>query len=146
VRDALRKQGIRHALVDTGEIGTLGGKADEAPWSVGIQHPRRPDAYVALAKLRGRCLATSGDYASSFSPDHAQNHLFDPRTGRSPGELASVSVAARTATEADAVSTAVFVLGVGRGLKLIHDTREADALLVLKDGRTLATAGFPQVA
>ncbi|MEE8450889.1 MAG: FAD:protein FMN transferase [Thermoguttaceae bacterium] len=147
----LTRHGIEHALVDTGEIGTLGtkeqdGSHEERAWTVGIQHPRRDDAYLGLAKLEGRCLATSGDYATTFSPDCRDNHLFDPRTGRSPVAFSSVSVAAATAMQADALSTALFVLGPERGLKLVQSTPKADALFVLKDGRTRATEGFPQDA
>ncbi|NQT35955.1 MAG: FAD:protein FMN transferase [Planctomycetes bacterium] len=140
---ALRRRGIRHALVDAGEIGTLGGKSSSQQWTVGIQHPRREDAYVETVDLRGRCLATSGDYATSFSPDFRDNHLFDPRTGRSPTVLSSVSVAAPTALEADALSTALFVLGPERGRPLLRSTPGADALFVLKDGTALATGSFP---
>jgi thiamine biosynthesis lipoprotein len=145
---ALVRGGVRHAIVDSGEIGALGGKPSDgdrwaAPWKVGIQHPRHEDAYISLAALADRCLATSGDYATRFGADYEYNHLFDPRTGRSPTELASVSVAARTSMQADALSTAVFVLGPERGLELIDDTPGADALLVLKSGRVLATPGFP---
>lgn len=140
---ALRAHGVEHALVNTGEIGSLGTKAKGQPWKVGIQHPRNQDAYISLAKLAGRCLATSGDYATSFNADHSYNHLFDPRTGRSPQSFSSVTVAAPTAIQADALSTAVFVLGTEEGLKLIQNTSEADALLVLKDGRTMRTEGFP---
>jgi thiamine biosynthesis lipoprotein len=140
---ALRRHGVEHALADTGEIASLGHKAGGEPWTAGIQHPRRQDAYVWLAKLRGRCLATSGDYASSFSADFRHHHIFDPRTGRSPAEFASVSVAAATAAQADAISTAVFVLGHAKGLELVRSMPGADALLVFKDGRTLATEGFP---
>jgi len=139
----MRKHGIRHALVDTGEIGALGGKADQEAWTVGIRHPRRPDAHLGLARLQGRCLATSGDYATHFSPDYRNHHLFDPRTGRSPEKLASVTVAAATAMEADALSTAVLVLGPEKGLQLVRSTPAADALFVLKGGATLATEGFP---
>ena len=141
--EALRRQGIQHALVNSGEVGTLGGKADGEDWRIGVQHPRREDAFLCLAKLRGRCLSTSGDYATSFRPDRREHHIFDPRTGRSPQVFSSVSVAARTATEADALSTAVFVLGAEQGLQLVRDTPDADALLVFKDGMTLATEGFP---
>jgi thiamine biosynthesis lipoprotein len=143
---ALRSRGVEHALVNTGELGAMGHKESGHAWTVGIQHPRRPEAYVSLAKLAGRCLATSGDYETTFSPDFRHHHLFDPRTGRSPQELASVSIAARTATEADALSTAVFVLGPEAGGALVRRTPGADALLVLKDGRTLATEGFPRDA
>ncbi len=144
VVDALRRQGIRHALVDTGEIAALGHKDREKPWMAGIQHPRCQDAYLTLACLRGRCLSTSGDYATTFSPDRTYHHLLDPRTGKSPQPLASVSVVASSALQADAMSTAVFLLGPEQGLELVRATGGADALLVLKDGRTLSTAGFPE--
>lgn len=143
VMNVLRRHGIEHALVDTGETGTLGDKRAGEPWTVGIQHPRQPDAYVALARLNGRYLATSGDYATSFTPDHRLNHLFDPHTGRSPEVFASVSIAASSAWEADALATAVYVLGAEQGLQLVRSTPGADALFVFKDGRTMATAGFP---
>ena len=137
------RHGIRHALVNTGELASEGQKAGGEPWTVGIQHPRREDAYVWLAKLRGRCLATSGDYATHFSDDYRYNHLFDPSTGRSPEFFASVSIAAPTATLADALSTAVFVLGAEQGLKLVRAMPGVDALFVFKSGRVFATEGFP---
>jgi thiamine biosynthesis lipoprotein len=140
---ALQAHGVRHALVNSGEIGALGGKNEEEPWTVGIQHPRNRDAFIELARLQGRCLATSGDYAAAFDSDYRDHHIFDPRTGHSPDTFSSVSVAARTGIEADALSTAVFVLGLERGLQLIQATAEADAFFVLKDGRTLATRNFP---
>ena len=111
-RQALQDCGIEHALVDTGEIATQGGKETGSAWTVGIQHPRQPEAFLSLARLAGRCLATSGDYATPFRADFQDHHIFDPRTGRSPTQLASVSVAAPTAMQADGLSTAVFVLGV----------------------------------
>jgi len=142
-RQALQDRGIEHALVDAGEIATQGGKETGAPWTIGIQHPRQPEAYMSLARLAGRCLATSGDYATPFRADFQDHHIFDPRTGHSPVQLASVSVAAPTAMQADGLSTAVFVLGVERGLELIRSTPGTDALLVLKDGGVLATENFP---
>jgi len=143
VTKTLHDYGIGHALIDTGEIGVLGTKAANNDWTVGIQHPRDEEAYLSFAKLAGRCLATSGDYATTFSPDHRHHHLFDPRTGHSPPELSSVSIAANTALEADAISTAVFVLGLDAGSELIRETSGADGLLVSKAGRTVMTASFP---
>ncbi len=146
VQAALRARGIRHALVNTGEFGSLGRKADGTPWTVGIQHPRRPDAYVALAALEDRFLSTSGDYATSFSDDFRHNHIFDPRTGLSPTELSSVTVLARSGMEADALTKVLFVLGPDRGLDHVRSIPGADALCVLKDGRMLTTNGFPRVS
>jgi FAD:protein FMN transferase len=138
----LRSHGIEHALLDTGELSAQGSHHG-APWRVGIQHPDEPDAFVAMARLEGRALATSGDYATTFGPDRRRHHLLDPATGLSPGELASVSIAAPTALEADALSTACFILGVERGLALVATRAACDALLVTRDGRMVRTPGFP---
>jgi thiamine biosynthesis lipoprotein len=140
---ALRRAGVAHALIDTGEMGTIGGKPDGSAWRVGIQHPRQPGAFVSLASLQDRCLATSGDYETWFSPDLVNNHLFDPHTGHSPTELASVSIVAPTGMAADALSTAVFVLGVKRGMDLVRSIPGTDALFVTKDGSITMTEGFP---
>jgi thiamine biosynthesis lipoprotein len=143
---ALRRAGVSHALIDTGEMGALSGKPDGSAWRVGIQHPRQPGAFVSLANLQDRCLATSGDYETWFSADFVNNHLFDPRTGHSPMELSSVSIAAPTGMTADALSTAVFVLGVERGMKLVRSIPGTDALFVTKDGSMTMTEGFPIAA
>ncbi|MFZ5831033.1 MAG: FAD:protein FMN transferase [Planctomycetota bacterium] len=140
---AMRRHGIEHALVDAGEVAAVGGKTDGESWVAGIQHPRREDAYAELARLSDRCLSTSGDYATRFSDDFRANHLFDPRTGRSPEHFASVSVLAPSAALADALSTAVFVLGPDRGMTLLRAHRNVDALLILKDQRVMRTPGFP---
>jgi thiamine biosynthesis lipoprotein len=146
VRAALHARAVRHALVNTGEFGSLGRKADGTPWTVGIQHPRRPDAYVALAALEDRFLSTSGDYATAFSDDFLHHHIFDPRTGLSPTEFSSVTVLARSGMEADALTKVLFVQGLGRGLDHVRSVPGADALCCLKDGRMVSTDGFPRVS
>ena len=138
----LRDHGVEHALVNSGEVGCLGRKPDGSDWTVGVQHPREPDAYVSLAALQGRSLATSGDYETTFSTDFSRNHIFDPTTGHSPSELASVSIAAPTAMQADALSTAAMVMGADRTLALIGSLTNVDALMVLKQGRVVRSQGF----
>ncbi len=143
---ALREHGAEHALVNAGEIAARGAKPGGEPWQVGIQHPREPEAFVSVAGLAGRSLSTSGDYETTFTADFAKNHIFDPRTGGSPPELASVSIVAPTALAADALSTAAMVLGVTQTLELVARSPGIDALLVTKSGRTLATPGFPELS
>lgn len=89
-------------------------------------------------------MSTSGDYATTFSDDRKYNHIFDPSTGRSPGAFSSVTVVAPNATLADALSTAIFVLGADKGLELAKASGGTDVLLVMKDGRLLASEGFPR--
>jgi thiamine biosynthesis lipoprotein len=140
---ALLNHGIEHALINTGELTSLGSKSAGRPWRVGIQHPRQEDAYIALADLDGRCLATSGDYATTFGSDRERHHILDPDTGTSAAGFASVSIAAPSGLLADGLSTAAFVLGPAEGEKLVQHFRGADLLGVLQNGRLLRTAGFP---
>jgi FAD:protein FMN transferase len=138
----LRNSGIEHALIDTGELAPLGQNARQESWSAGIQHPRDTESLAAVTPLDDRCLATSGDYATTFSADRRFNHLFDPSTGRSPQGLASVSILAPTAMQADALSTACFVLGPQGALELVESLPGVDALLIPTSGRVQRTAGF----
>ncbi len=139
----LRRHGIEHALVNAGELAAIGRNAEGKPWTVGIQHPRNKDAFVAVASLDGRCMATSGDYATTFTADFMNHHIFDPATGHSPQSLMSASVVCSSACLADALSTAIFVLGPERGLALVESIPGADLLLVRRDGQQIATKGFP---
>lgn len=143
VAAVLRSHGVEHALIDTGEVGTVGTHAERDNWRIGIKHPRESGGLLAMARLKGRCLATSGDYETRFGSGYDHHHLLDPQTGHSPRGLSSVSVAAPTAFEADALSTALFLTGLEKGQQLIESTPGADALFVTKNGRMMPTAGFP---
>lgn len=142
----LKRHGVADALIDTGEFGAIGRNAEGTLWGVGIQHPRLDDALATIVPLDNRCLATSGDYATTFSDDFTHNHLFDPRTGHSPNELCSVSVVAPTAVMADALSTAVFVMGAKRGVEWLQSFENTEAMLILKNGESISTPGFPAPA
>lgn len=146
VSEVLRAHGIRYALANTGEFAALSHKPEGDHWRIGIQHPRIPEAYVALAALDDRFLATSGDYETTFSGDFSNHHIFDPSTGRSPTTLSSVTVIAPTGLEADALSTVIFVLGPDKGLTLAASRRGVEVLMVLKDGDLVSTPNFPRLS
>ncbi|HUR46460.1 MAG TPA: FAD:protein FMN transferase [Candidatus Saccharimonadales bacterium] len=146
VREIFLAYGICHGLANTGEFCALGDKPDGKPWQIGVQHPRVQDAYVTLASVTDRFLSTSGDYETKFTDDFSNHHIFDPSTGRSPTELSSVTVLAPTGMEADALSTAIFVLGSTRGFELAATRTNVDVLLVTKAGEVLATSSFPKHA
>ena len=143
---ALRTQGIKHALVDTGEFGALGGKATGQPWVLGIKNPRQTESLAGRAALDGRQLATSGDYETFFSPDYIHHHIFDPATGDSPTTLASVTVLAPTGLMADGLSTAFMVMGADKALALAAQLPHVDAMLIYKNGATQKTANFPALS
>jgi thiamine biosynthesis lipoprotein len=142
-RGALLARGIRHALLDTGEFAACGRKDRDQHWQIGIRDPRDPQALAGTLALQGRCVATSGDYETTFTPDFAHHHIFDPASGDSPGQLASATVLAPTGLQADGCSTALMVLGAEKGLALVSTLVEVDALLIGKDGRRWRSKGWP---
>lgn len=81
-----------------------------------------------------------------FTPDFSQHHILDPRHGVSPPALSSVTVVAYSACMADALSTAVMVLGPDAGLALVERLPGVEALLVTKNGRVQRSLVFPSTA
>jgi FAD:protein FMN transferase len=141
VREALRLQGIEHALIDTGEWSTLGQSADSRPWTLGVENPRQLDTIIASIVSDGRAIATSSDAHCSFSADLRHHHIFDPRTGYSPPELASVTVLAPTCALADALTKVMFMASPARALALAKHWG-VDVLVVDKAGRLHASPGL----
>jgi len=142
----LKTNGFDNVLVEAGgDLVGYGSRADGRPWQVGLANPRKSEASGLLSVLpvAGQAVATSGDYRNYFTNDFSLHHIIDPRTAVSPTDLSSVTVMAPTATEADALSTAVLVLGSGEGLALLKRLSSVEALLVTKNMQVQRTAGFP---
>lgn len=142
-RQAVAAHGIDHALLDTGEFGARGAKREGQPWRIGVRNPRDAAAVVAVVPMDGRSVATSGDYETTFSADFRHHHIFDPATGDSPPELASVTVVAPSGMLADAWSTAFMVLGRDRSIALAAKMPEIDLMLVDKHGAIWRSPQFP---
>ncbi len=95
----LRRHGIENVLVNTGEISAAGRAQGDSPWSVVL-----PDGSEML--LSNRAVATSAPLATSFDRGETVGHIIDPRTGRPGGRWTQVTVEAKSAAEADGLSTA----------------------------------------
>jgi len=141
VRGVLAAHGIRHALVDAGEYAMAGRDPAGAPWTLGIADPHAEGRLVARLFADGRCVATSGDDQTVFSADHRHHHIFDPRTGYSPPDIAGVTVAAPSGALADALTKVFFVAGPERALAVARRWN-VDALWIDKSGRRGATPGL----
>ena len=110
VAEILRDNGLENVLVDIGEARALGAHPAGRPWRVGIEHAGVPGRLPWRIDLADSALATSAGGASRFDAAGRHHHLFDPRTGSSANYRLGVSVAAKTATLADALSTALFAM------------------------------------
>jgi thiamine biosynthesis lipoprotein len=142
VAKVLAGRGVKQAFVDTGEMEALGRNAKNHDWTAALKHPRVADAMLGTAPLTG-CMATAGDYAYAWSEDYSRHHILDPRTGLSPASFACVTVIAEKAVLADALSTAVSVVGPAEGLRLLRHFK-AEAYGVTKNGEVWSTPGFPR--
>ncbi|MCD4656845.1 MAG: FAD:protein FMN transferase, partial [Planctomycetes bacterium] len=141
----LAQHGVRNMILDAGgDIQTLGNHPDGRSFVIGIKHPRQTGE-IARMKLSGRAVATSGDYENNFSSDYKRHHLVDPKSGKSANNVASATVVAPNAMLADAWSTALFVLGSDKGIKLLDKLDGIDGLVITKEGKIIKTSRFPLV-
>lgn len=139
---AVLAQGADHALVNAGgDLFALGTATAKTSWVVDLQHPHETDRSLATMRVHNRSVATSGNYEKYFE-QHGKRygHLIDPRTGYPVAEVASVTVLADTAMQADAISTAAFVLGPDQGLALLERLPHVEGLMAI--GRPEAPAGL----
>jgi len=139
----LKRLGIRHAMVAAGGDSHVLGSRGERPWTVAIRDPRDESAVVALLPLENVSISTSGDYERFFERDGVRcHHLLDPRTGKSPEGVRSVTIIADDGLTTEAFSKTVFVLGVADGLRFVEAHAGIDAVIVDAQGALHYSAGL----
>lgn len=142
----LKQNSINSGIVAiAGDIRTFGLKPDEKPWNIGIKNPRRKnnsDEIIAKIRLSDKAISTSGDYERYFLINGERfHHLLDPKTGYPAGCCQSVSIITDNGAFTDAFSTAVFILGSEKGLKLAQEM-DMDAIIIGNNGIIFATPGL----
>jgi thiamine biosynthesis lipoprotein len=135
----LRQSGVASALLHggTSSVAAIGAPPGADGWKVAVAHPTQPDAVVATVLLcDGETLSVSAPHGKAFSgPDGAMlGHVLDPRAGHPAEGSLLAAVACSSATEGDALSTALLVLG-HNGLNHVARRRpEASAFVLATDG------------
>jgi thiamine biosynthesis lipoprotein len=137
--EILMARGMDSALVEIGgDIRVFGTKN----WRIALQHPRARDQWLEVIELKDGAIVTSGDYTKYFILGGRRvHHLIDPRTGYPADKSISVTVIADRAIDADALSTAVFVLGPEKGAELLSSLR-AQGLIVAPCGNVTKTEAW----
>jgi thiamine biosynthesis lipoprotein len=123
-----------------GDVSVQARPGGRDNWRVGIRHPRLPDGAISLLELQSGCVCTSGDYERKQAVGNG-HHIVNPMSWLSPDGVASASVVAPSAMLADALSTAVFVLGASRGLRLLQQ-QQVEGLMVTSELACHATPGY----
>jgi len=135
----LKEQGYTNFLVEIGgEVVASGEKMKGMPWMVGISRPDKggdPNDIYSSLELKGRALATSGDYRNFVIIDgKTYSHIIDPATGYPVDNcVVSTSVVAESCTFADGLATALMVMGQEKGIKLVNTLEKTDCLIVVRD-------------
>jgi thiamine biosynthesis lipoprotein len=141
----LRDAGTENALVSAGGDTRVIGKRWKHPWQVGIRDPRK-QGIMTMIPLEDAAISTSGDYERYFEQDGVRyHHILNPGTGDSAREVQSTSIIGQSATDTDALSTSVFVLGVAKGLDLINRTADTEAIIIDNKGLLHYSDGLARV-
>ena len=135
----LKQEGIKNGLVNAGgDIYAFGERAEEEKWKIALQHPRKSELMMASLELKDKAVATSGDYQKYIEIEGRRySHIINPKTGYPSTDAAiSVTVLAKSCLGADALATSVSVLGPKKGMDLINQLKDTEAVIIsFRDGK-----------
>jgi len=155
IAETVRAFGYDNYMVEIGgEVVTSGLNHKGVVWRIGVQKPvfgaEIGADNVMVVNLPSKAIATSGDYRNYFkSNGKTYSHVIDPRTGYpATTNVASASVVANSCILADALATALMVVGHEEGLALIEKYPDAEAFIAVRSGdnlfKTYKSSGFDQ--
>ncbi|WP_319467826.1 FAD:protein FMN transferase [uncultured Pseudodesulfovibrio sp.] len=143
--DVLNKAGVANHMINAGgDMRARGERTPGKPWTVAIEDPAGKGKYPALIELRNAAIATSGGYEASYNASGSRHHVIDPRTALSPTRSVSVSVVAPTVMQADALSTAAFVMHPKDGVRFINTLPQCETLIIGDSGVKLTSRHWKQ--
>ncbi len=140
----LRSSGIESGIVSAGgDLIAFGRKENGKVWKVGVRNPRDHKKNICVLPASDRAVATSGDYERYRMVEGERvHHITDPRTGYPSKGCMSATVSAVSAMEADALATAVFVLGPEAGLALLEKLPDVEGIVVDAQGKITPSTGL----
>lgn len=133
----LRAAGVQSGVINaSGDLLAWGEAPEGGPWKIGIADPVDPGSILAWFRISDMAVVTSGNYESYVEFDGVRySHIIDPRTGWPVKGLESVTVVCPDAEIADALATAIFVLGREIGLDLVNQLKGVECLMIDEKGK-----------
>ena len=135
-KQLLVERGVLGGIINaSGDMNTWGTKPDGSSWTIGIVNPMNNKKVFSWFSLEHNAVVTSGDY-EKFTQINGRrySHIIDPRTGIPSQGIVSCTIFAGKAELADAIATAIFVMGVESGLFLIDQLPNIEAILIDDSG------------
>ncbi|MEI5993886.1 FAD:protein FMN transferase [Candidatus Enterococcus mansonii] len=147
----LKDNGVTTAIVDLGgNVYVLGHspRGKDMDWNVGIQDPNKArNTVIGTVKESNKTLVTSGIYERFLEVDGKNyHHLFDPKTGYPfDNDIAGVTVITNESIDGDGLSTAVFSMGVKKGLEYAEGLKDVDVIFVTKEDKVFVSKDIENV-
>lgn len=143
----LSENGITSALLNLGgNVVVLGEKPDHTPWTIGIQDPTQKNRgeIAGIIKAKDISVVTSGSYERYFEKNGIRyHHIIDPATGYpAQNGVISSTIITQSSTLADALSTAIYILGKDKGLDLIESLSNVEAVIITDDDHIHTSSGI----
>jgi len=139
----LQAAAYAHAMVNCGGDTRIIGDRRGKPWIVGIRDPDDKKKIVVRMPISDAAMSTSGDYERYFDEGGVRyHHILDPRTGKSPHKVRSVTIIGPNATRTDALTKSVFVMGAKEGIDFINTLPDVDAVAITPDGKIWYSKGL----
>ncbi|HHV27495.1 FAD:protein FMN transferase [Anaerosalibacter bizertensis] len=146
IKKILKENGVNSAIVDLGgNIYAVGSKGQDEYWKIGIQNPQEQrGSYVGIIEVKDSSVVTSGDYERYFEVNGKRyHHIIDSKTGYpSDNELSAISIIAKSSTDSDALSTALFVLGREKSKEVLKELEDIEVLYVTKSDNIYISPGI----
>lgn len=137
VKLLLQAKGVTAGIVNaSGDMSAWGRQPNGASWQVGLVNPKNKEKVFAWFPINNQAVVTSGDYEKFLMINGKRyGHIINPKTGYPSQGVISCTVFAPKAELADALSTALFVMGVETGLDFINQLKQVEAIVIDDDGK-----------
>lgn len=146
LKDYLVENDVEHALINLGgNVLAVGSKADGSDFNIGIQKPfDETGEPITSVKISDHSVVTTGIYQRYFEKKGVlYHHILDPNTGYPcENDLYSVTIITDSSLTADALSTTCFLLGLDKGMNLINQLDNVDAIFITNDNELHYSKNF----
>jgi thiamine biosynthesis lipoprotein len=141
----MKENNLEYGIINLGgNIVTLGGKPEGAPWRIGLQNPTEERGKeLGVITCKDLSIVTSGIYERYIEEEGVRyHHILNPETGFPfENNIASVSILSRESVDGDGYSTMIFALGLIKGFEAIENAEDVEAIFVTKDNSVYLTSG-----
>lgn len=141
VKAILIDKGVKSGIINAaGDMSAWGTQLDGTPWKIGVINPMNKSKVFAWFDLKDNAVVTSGDYERFITMNGKRyGHIINPKTGYPSEGVVSCTVFAPKAELADALATALFVMGIEAGINFVNQLPQVEALMIDEKGKIFSS-------